>query len=222
MFCCEKKRNKKLARDLGQGKKIINKSIDSHNFCKKKSHDTRGKKIVNFVSDPRASTTPGTHALANNRRFPPFKTKERNQHASSVGIECLTIEFDQEQIFGTDETFFKIFFKESRACEPVCVRYLRYYVSSVFHATCIFFSFQRRFHVCFQFEYFLSSFAYRLLSDGCGRSMQICLVHTSGRVRSKIETCDNMNKINTMRRFETPKSRAPGKLNKTMKNSNRY
>ena len=85
-----------------------------------------------------------------------------------------------------------------------------------------FFSFQRRFHVCFQFEYFLSSFAYRLLSDGCGRSMQICLVHTSGRVRSKIETCDNMNKINTMRRFETPKSRAPGKLNKTMKNSNRY
>ena len=119
--------------------------------------------------------------------------------------------------------FFKNCFKESRACVPVCVRYLRYYVSSVFHATCIlFFSFQRRFHVCFQFEYFLSSFAYRLLSDGCGRSMQICLVHTSGRVRSKIETCDNMNKINTMRRFETPKSRAPGKLNKTMKNSNRY
>ena len=91
---------------------------------KKISRHTRKKKIVNFVSDPRASTTPGTHALANNRRFPPFKTKERNQHASSVGIECLTIEFDQEQIFGTDETFFKIVLKSHvRVNRCVCVIY---------------------------------------------------------------------------------------------------
>ena len=101
-----KKKEQEISSRFG-AKKKNNKQVNRFTqlLQKKISRHTR-KKNRQFCFRSTRSTTPGTPALANNRRFPPFKTKERNQHASSVGIECLTIEFDQEQIFGTDETFF--------------------------------------------------------------------------------------------------------------------
>jgi hypothetical protein len=164
----------------------INKSMDSHNSCRKKKNSRHTKKNSSILFQIHAQAQQPSHThtrsiCCNNCRFPPFKTKVRNQHASSGDQDRMfdnRLEFDQEQFFGTDETFLKNSGGESarahvRVCVSVCMRSLRYYVSSLFHATCIFHSSVDSTFSIWIFSGFFFSFAYRLLSDGCGRSMQI-------------------------------------------------
>lgn len=181
--------------------------MDSHNSCKKKrkknSRHTE-KKIRQFCfRSTRKHNSRATHTrapfVAIIVDFRHFKTKVRNQHASSGDQDRMfdnRLEFDQEQFFGTDETFFKKIWWRKRAraracvCTGVCAIVI-YGITCRPCSTQLAFSFQRRFHV-FQFEYFLFFF-FICLSTLVGRvrsvdANRLCLVHTSGRIRSKIET----------------------------------